>query len=143
MELAVTTTHGRNLTEKQKAWLESYLEHGNASEAARALGIGDNSARQYGHQMKRALSECIQANMHALIGRCAPDALETIYDIAVNCPDPKVRLAAAQDVLNRAGYMGTKKVEVSVEAKSDADLDREISSLLRKGGIVDAEVVGC
>ena len=141
MELAITTTNGRALTEKQKAWLESYLEHGNASEAARAIGVGDNCARQYGHQMKRALSGCIQANMHKLIGRCAPDALETIYDIATNCPDPKVRLAAAQDVLNRAGYMGTKKVEVSVEAKSDDEIDNEIQRLLKKGSIIDAEVV--
>jgi len=141
MELSISTNNGKNITDRQKEWLESYLEHGNAAEASRSIGIDNNTARQHGYKMKRKLSQCIQDNMYSLIGKCTPDALETIYDIACNCPDPKVRLAASQDILNRGGYSGTKKIEVSVNDKSDDEINNEISALLSKGGIVEAEVV--
>jgi len=39
-----------------------------------------------------------------MIGKCVPSALETIYTLATECPDPRIQLAAAQDILNRAGY---------------------------------------
>jgi len=141
MELAVITNNGKDLKEHERSWLEAYMEHGNAAEASRSVGQTESCVRQHGYRMKRRLSECIQANLHKLIGKCTPDALETVYDIACNCPDPKVRLSAAQDILNRAGYTGTKKVEVSINDKSDDEINREISMLLNKGGIVDAEVV--
>jgi len=143
MELKVTVKpNGRALTDKQRAWLEVYLECGNASEAARAVGV-EKHAAQYGKQMRDRLSEVIQSNLRKMVGRCAPAALETIYKLATTCPDPKVQLAAAQDLLNRAGYKEATKVELTVDKKSDRELDKEIENLLSKGGIIvtDAEVV--
>lgn len=121
---------------KQIEWLESYLDHGNASKASQAVGITEN-ARQHGYNMRNTLMPFIQANLPAIIGRCAPVALETVFDLAQNCPDPKIQLAAAQDLLNRAGYGQVKKVEVSIHDASEEDLDKEIRLLLKKGNIIE------
>lgn len=128
------------LTEQEEAWLSAYLQCGNATQACREIGI-DNYPAQRGSEFKRKLAPFIQENLRAMIGNCAPSALEVIYDLAINCPDPKVRLTAAQDLLNRAGYKEVTKHEITVADKSDEEIDNEIKRLLRKGGIIDAEVL--
>jgi len=128
------------MTELEERWLEAYLSGLNATQACREIGIEKNAAYR-GHEFKKRLAPFIEANIKAMIGHCAPSALEVVFDLAMNCPDPKVRLAAAQDLLNRAGYKEATKHEITVADKSDEELDREIKALLRKGGIVDAEVI--
>lgn len=147
-ELAITTIRGRSLTEKQRAWLSAYMDCGNASEASRMVGI-EKCHAQHGAQVRRSIADFITANLRTMIGRTAPAALETIYELANTCPDPKVRLAAAQDLLNRAGFKETQRIEVGAVDKTDAELSKEIDMLLQRGGIVigssmmveDAEVV--
>ena len=138
--LKVTKVWGRELFPREREWLEAYMGCGNASEASRLIGITKSYA-QYGHIMRMKLNDYIQANLKVMIGRTAPAALETIYDLACNCGDPKIQLAAAQDLLNRAGYKESKKIDVSVNDKSSSEIDKEIRMLLKKGGIVEAEVV--
>jgi len=138
--LKVTKFAGRELFPREKEWMEAYMQSGNATEASRMIGI-EKCPSQYGQQMRMKLSDYIQANLRQLLGRTAPHALETIYDIAKNCPDPKVRLAAAQDLLNRAGYKETQEIQISVKDKSKEELDSEIDMLLKRGGIMEAEVV--
>jgi len=140
MALNLSKLDGRAFTEKEKAWYEAYMATGNASEAARRIGI-TTSVRQYGYGMKVRLKKYIQRDLQAMIGNCGPDALETIYDLAKNCEDANVRLKAAQDLLNRAGYKETQRVEVTVADKSDSELDSEIQALLKQGNVVDAQVV--
>ena len=79
--------------------------------------------------------------MKAMIGSCAPAALETIYRLATESGDDQVKLRAAQDLLNRAGYGATQKHEISVHDMSDEELDNELSKLLSKANIVDADIV--
>jgi len=124
------------LTEDEQRWLEAYMDTGVASQASLAIGIERNAAL-HGHRMRRRLSHFIEANIKALIGKCAPAALETIYELATDCPDPKVRLAAAQDLLNRAGFQSVNKHEISVADKSEKEIDDEINRLLQKGNIID------
>lgn len=124
------------LTEEEQTWLEAYMETGVASQASLAVGVERNAA-VHGHRMRRRLSHFIEANIKALIGKTAPAALETIYELATDCPDPKVRLAAAQDLLNRAGYAEVKKHEINVSDKTEKELDMEIQTLLKKGNIID------
>jgi len=138
--LKVTSYAGRELFPREREWMEAYMQCGNATEASREIGI-EKHPSQYGQQMRRKLSDYIQLNMRKLIGNSAPKALETIYEIAKSCPDPKVRLAAAQDLLNRAGYKETQEIQINVKDKSKEELDNEIDALLKRGGIVDAEVI--
>jgi len=141
MELAVMKHRGKPLKPHDREWIEAYFQTGSASEASRRLGVEKN-VKQHAYNMKQKLSVCIQQNLTKFIGHCAPDALEIVFDLAKNCEDPKVRLAAAVDILNRAGYKESRKVEVSIEDKSSSELDTEIKRLLSKGGIIDAAVIG-
>ena len=134
------TGQKRKLSDKDKIWLETYFETCNASEAARAAGY-ENAVRQHGYLMRQKLSGFLQTKIRSMIGHCSPAALETVYHLSQESGDDKVRLAAAQDLLNRAGYAQAQKVEVTVADKSDAELDSEIQRLLKKGNIIDAEVV--
>ena len=138
--LKVTKVHGRELYPREFEWMEAYMQCGNASEASRMIGI-EKCVAQYGQQMRNKLSLYIQANLKEMIGRTAPVALETVLELATTCGDPKVRLQAAQDLLDRGGYKEVKKIEVSVKDKSSDDLDKEIDALLQQGGIVEAEVI--
>lgn len=139
-QLVVVNAKGREITPRQREWLEAYLACGNAAEASRRIGITNHPA-SYGQQLRETLSYVIQKNLQKMIGAKAPAALEIVYEIATTCTDPKIRLAAAQDLLNRAGYKEVRKVEISTKDKSDEELNKEIHHLLQKGGIIDAEVV--
>jgi len=140
MSLNLSPLNGRSFTDKERVWYEAYMATGNASDAARAIGI-TTSVKQYGYAMKTRLKEYIKRDLQAMIGNCGPDALETIYELSKSCEDPNVRLRAAQDLLNRAGYKEIQRVEVTIADKSDKELDDEIATLLKNGNVVDAQVI--
>ena len=121
------------LNDKERVWLETYLTTGSTKEACVAAGYAPNT----GSQIRRRLNHFIMANMTDMIAKCAPAALETIFEIATTCPDPKTRLAAAQDLLNRAGFKEAQKHEISVKDKSDEELEKELRSLLSRSNIID------
>jgi len=130
----------RKLTDRDKTWLAAYFETCNASEAAREAGY-ENAIRQHGYLMRRKLSGFIQSKIRDMIGHCSPAALETVFTLSQESADDKVKLAAAQDLLNRAGYGEARKVEVTIQDKTDAELDSEIQRLLKKGNIIDIEAM--
>lgn len=145
MELKVTTLnpeHNRKctLTSLEEQWLEAYINLGNATKACESIGVTENPA-QRGSEFKRRLMPFIEANMKKMIGKCAPAALMTVFEIAQDCPDPAVRLKAAQDLLDRAGHKQAVQHEIMVSDKSDDEIDREIKRLLKQGGIVEAEIL--
>ncbi|RME61114.1 hypothetical protein D6779_00685 [Candidatus Parcubacteria bacterium] len=122
-----------SLTEREQIWLETYLNTGSTREACEAAGYHPNQ----GSQLRRRLNHFILANMKDMIAKCAPAALEVIFEIATKCPDPKTRLQAAQDLLNRAGYKEAQRHEISVTDKSDEELERELAELLKRSNIID------
>jgi len=129
------------ITDKDKEWAEHYMNYGNASEASRETFPEIKAVAIHGSRMKAKMRNYIERNMVKFIQRHAPDAMETIIDLAKNCPDVKVRLAAAQDILNRAGVKSANRIEVSISDKSDRELNAEIGMLLEKGGIIDASPI--
>jgi len=130
----------REVSDLQKAWLIAYFSGANGSAASRSVGI-TNNVKQHACNMKAALMDVIQLNMRRMVGHCAPTALETVFELSQHCEDPKVRLAAARDLLDRAGYKEAAKIEVTIADKSDKELDSEIQELLMKGNIINAESV--
>jgi len=119
-------------------WLEEYMATGNASEASRKIGV-EKCPAQHGARMRRTLSDYIQANVSAMIGKCVPSALETVYELATSCPDPNIRLRAAIDILDRAGHKQAERLEISMSNKSDDELNSEIDALLNANGIIDVQ----
>jgi len=129
------------LTEEDKLWADAYMNSGNATGVSRELFPAIKQPHVHGARMKRKVAKYIESRMLHFVMNHAPDAMETIIDLAKNCPDVKVRLAAAQDILNRAGIKSANKLEISIADKSDNELNNEINMLLEKGGIIDAEPI--
>ncbi len=102
-------------TNKQKAWADRYMETGNAQQsAADVYGISmdrsNQAARNYAAAIgsKNKNNPTIQKYMEGSVEL----ATKTITFLAVNADNERVRLSAAQDILDRLGFKAPDKVEI-------------------------------
>jgi phage terminase small subunit len=119
------------LTDKQRAFVYEYMKDRNATQAAIRAGYSPNSAQEQG---SRLLSNAMVAEFLAqqeaelkrdLRERFAEEAemaFETVVKIAKGISPPGVKkpsartvLDAAKDLLDRAGYKPTDKIDAHVE----------------------------
>ena len=111
------------------------LVNGLSREAAYvAAGYSPHMARQNGTKYYRENALYIHQYLAEHIGVHAPTAFKVILQIA-NDPNEKggIRLKAAQDVLDRAGYSAKQKIELSVsdpKEMSTEDIQNEIKKLI-------------
>lgn len=97
-------------------------------------GYSPNSAKKNASAFHRLNSEYIQAYLAEHIGSHAPTALNVILQI-MNSESEKggIRLKAAQDILDRAGFSAKQKVELSAKDPKDLttdDIQRQIHAML-------------
>jgi phage terminase small subunit len=103
-----------SLTSKQKKFAETYLEIGNATEAAdRAYKPKNrNTAHAIGAENLR------KPTIREFLKRYAREAASTVYKLSQSAKSEAVRLNASKDILDRAGYF----VDKSETAESDRPL---------------------
>lgn len=99
-----------------------------------AAGYSEHSAEKACYTFHRENAEYINAYIAEHIGSHAPMALKVILGI-MNDDNEKggIRLKAAQDVLDRAGFSAKQKVELTtkdVKDMSTEDLQKEIKRIL-------------
>lgn len=71
------------------------------------------------------------------------DAIDVMYDLAMNASSEAVRQSAARDLLDRAGLRRGVEVEVTTNAgQSPAEVLRERLARLRAATVVEGEVLG-
>lgn len=103
----------RNLTEKQEKFLDALFGEakGNAAQARKIAGYESTNTQE----IVQALKEEIYERTKALIASSGPKAAFSVLDILENPTDlgNKDKLAAAKDLLDRAGFKPQDKVEVS------------------------------
>ena len=121
-------------TEKQKDFVTNFILHGNAAKAARDAGYGNinDSAKRRGHELKLRYKDYIAHQVANNISGYAPAALAMIADIAKNGESEAIRLKAAIDLMDRAGYKPTTKTEqktIAVEERSTEELEEELKQL--------------
>ena len=121
-------------TEKQKDFVANFILHGNAAKAARDAGYGNvnDSAKRRGHELKLRYKDYIAQQIANNISGYAPAALAMIADIAKNGESEAIRLKAAIDLMDRAGYKPTTKTEqktIAVEERSTEELEEELKQL--------------
>lgn len=120
-------------TQRQIDFCNQYIITGNAKKAALAAGYSASDPEKAGWRLKTRFQEYIQQAVKDNIGKMVPGALEIVNYLAINAESEQVRLKAAQDILDRAGYKPTNKTEqtvVSVEEKSTEELEAELASLI-------------
>ena len=85
---------------------------GNATEAARQIGITEASASTTGYRMKERLWGEIQDEIKDSIKTHVPMALHGLVKLADSADSETVRLNALKDLLDRGGLKPTDKQEI-------------------------------
>ena len=104
----------RNLTEKQQKFLDVLFEEagGNLVTARKLAGYADGVSSK---AIAESLSEEIAELTKRFISSSAVKAAYSMFEVMNNPTDlgNKEKMAAANDVLDRSGFIKTEKVEVS------------------------------
>lgn len=103
----------RNLTEKQKRFLEVLFEEAQGSfvEAKRLAGYSDNV---YTQSIVDSLEEEIFELTKKYISKLGVKAVWSMQEVMMNPTDlgNKEKMAAAKDILDRGGFKPTEKLDV-------------------------------
>ena len=117
---------------------------GNATQAAKTVGVSDGSASTVGYRMKNRLINDIEAEQKEALKGYASKALHQIQTLAETAGSENVKLNANRDLLDRAGWKPVEKSEVTevtdVQNMTDEKLQAELDALYKADGkkLVDA-----
>ena len=120
------------LTPKQEEFCAAFVRSGGVkTKSAIAAGYPESSARSRAFDCLQ--SPRVQARIETLcrefMSECAPAAIRSLADLAVNAASETVRQAASSSLLDRTGYRVPLVLEID-DHRSQADVDRELSILL-------------
>ena len=117
---------------------------GNATQAAKAVGVSVASASKVGYRMKSRLINDIEAAQKEVLKGYAAKALHQIQTLAETAVSENVRLKANSDLLNRAGWKPVEKSEITevsdLQNMTTEELQAELDALYKADGkkLVDA-----
>lgn len=126
-----------DLAPRKQKFVDMYLKHGDRNEAYRLAGysIQGRGWRANARKMYLELTGIIQERIDLKIGQGAILAMEIVSQLMQDdTVSPAVRLNAAKDYLQRAGYDKPAETNVNVNdarALKDEELDAEIETLLK------------
>ena len=111
---------------------------GNATQAAKTVGVSDRSASTVGYRMKNRLINDIEASQKEALKGYASKALHQIQTLAETAVSENVKLNANRDLLDRAGWKPVEKSEVTevtdVQNMTDEKLQAELDALYKADG---------
>ena len=117
---------------------------GNATQAAKTVGVSDGSASTVGYRMKNRLINDIEAAQKEALKGYASKALHQIQTLAETAVSENVRLKANSDLLDRAGWKPVERSEVTevtdLQNMTIEELQTELDALYKADGkkLVDA-----
>jgi len=127
----------KGLTDKQKIFIENFVESGDHIKAATLAGY--KQPKVQGRELRRKLAKHIEELVRETIGGHTPMALQTIAELAANASQESVRLKACSELLSRAGMDAVAKVEQtnidSLENRDTEALRQELQKLLGRSGV--------
>ena len=120
-------------SEKRRIFVERMIEHGDHIKAAKEAGYEKEDPQKFAveaNRLKRQLHDLILKGMKERFSSSAPKAAHVIETLMNSGESEAVRLKAAQDLLDRAGYQPTTRVEEVTEKKSVKELEAELISVV-------------
>ena len=120
-------------SEKRRIFVERMIEHGDHIKAAKEAGYEKEDPQKFAveaNRLKRQLHDLILKGMNERFSSSAPKAAHVIETLMNSGESEAVRLKAAQDLLDRAGYQPTTRVEEVTEKKSVKELEAELISVV-------------
>lgn len=95
-----------------------------------------------------AVTEVAKINVEDIITKAqqrlasiVPRALDVVHELLENSPDDRVRLAAAKDILDRAGMSPRIKVDGEFTITVDDEIERLIERLKRPAPVIDIDAI--
>ena len=122
--------------ERDSAFIREFIDNGgNATQAAKQVGVSASSASTIGHRLKMRLLTDIEEEQKNSLKGYAVTALHHLRHLVENATSEAVRLGAIKDVLDRAGFKPVDRQQVeqinSIGYVSDEELKAELDSLLK------------
>ena len=109
---------------------------GNATQAAKTVGVSDGSASTVGYRMKNRLINDIEAEQKEALKGYVSKALHQIQTLAETAVSENVRLKANSDLLDRAGWKPVERSEITeiggLQDMTTEELQAELDTLLCK-----------
>ena len=121
----------RTRTFKQEVFIEEYCLTGNAAKAAVKAGYSEKVAKQRGYKLKEQFAYQIEERTKKMLQDSVPGALSHLKTLSTDAISEAVKLGAIKDILDRAGYKPTERIEqtISHAEKSTDELQRELEAL--------------
>lgn len=134
-------------TELQQRFAEAYVENGgNGAAAAREAGYAESSAAQEAARLlkNKNVLEAIKIETLRQFAEGVPLAVKTIIDLVKNSENAKVRLDAANALLDRGGLQLSQRFEhVIKDDRTDEELEAAIIASAKELGVSpDAMLAG-
>ena len=111
---------------------------GNATQAAKTVGVSDGSASTVGYRMKNRLINDIEAEQKEALKGYVSKALHQIQTLAETAVSENVRLKANSDLLDRAGWKPVEKSEITevsdLQNMTTEELQAELDALYKADG---------
>jgi len=107
-----------DLSERQMAFVENFVAHGNASRAAREAGYSDSTSKQIGYNLllKPRIAEAIRRQVAAMVDSKLPSAVETLATLMTDpVVEPRDRIRAAEVLMKFGNPSRTSGPAVAVQ----------------------------
>ena len=123
--------------DRDSEFIAEFIDNGgNATQAAKTVGVSDTSASTVGYRMKNRLINNIEAAQKEALKGYATKALHQIQTLAETAVSENVRLKANSDLLDRAGWKPVERSEVTevtdLQNMTTEELQVELDTLLCK-----------
>lgn len=118
-------TASSGLTEKQQLFVERFAETGQRQQSAIDAGYAPEGAAVEAWRLLRLphVQQELQQQVRERFVHHAPQALGTIVELARSAKSGMVRLMAAQDLLDRAGFKPVEKTMHAVAGELTVKID--------------------
>ena len=130
---------------RDSEFVDEFINNGgNATQAAKTVGVSEASASTVGYRMKNRLINNIEVAQKEAPKGYASKALHQIQTLAETAVSEKVKLNANRDLLDRAGWKPVERSEVTevtdLQNMTIEELQTELDALYKADGkkLVDA-----
>ena len=130
---------------RDSEFVDEFINNGgNATQAAKTVGVSDGSASTVGYRLKNRLVDQIEVEQKEALKGYATKALHQIQTLAETAVSENVRLKANSDLLDRAGWKPVEKSEITeindLQNMTTEELQAELDALYKVDGkkLVDA-----
>ena len=111
--------------EKQDIFVEQFVNTGNATQSAIAIGYKDSSAKQMGRYLKKKLALEIEQQQREILLNMNNKSL-SVLDTLLSADSESVRLNACKLVLECNGYSKNTDINVKMDNKDSEKTDEEL-----------------